>query len=202
MKFQILILTQQSRSKMLDQLLSVLTPQCEGREAVISVRNSDPSLSLGANREIMRREASGEYIAFVDDDDLVSADYVSKILPLLDGSVDIVGFRLQQYADGRAMKPTCNRLSYGKWFEDAAGYYRDISHVCPMRRELALRVPMEGDFGEDRRWADAMRPLVKTDHFIDEVIYFYLWRKHKHDSVAWNEPYRMEMLQALRPVAV
>jgi len=55
-----------------------------------------------------------------------------------------------------------------------------------MRRELALQVPMSGWPGEDNRWADAIRELriVKTEHYINQTLYYYLTRTHKPELEA------------------
>jgi hypothetical protein len=129
----------------------------------------------------MIEDARGQYSNFIDDDDLIPANYVDRIYPLLDGSVDYVGFRLQMYVDDQKQQPTFHSLRYPEWNGDQDGWYRDISHINPIRRELALAVPMSGGHGEDHRWADALRAknIVKTEHFVDEVMYFYYFRSNK-----------------------
>jgi hypothetical protein len=130
----------------------------------------------------LRRASNAEYIAFVDDDDLVAPDYVSTILPLLDG-VDQIGFELQCYIDAVALpKKTIHSLRHTGWFENALGYFRDISHLNPMRRELALLEPMEGGHGEDKRWSDRMRGKVKTEHYIPRVMYHYYFNTKKNQG--------------------
>ena len=54
-----------------------------------------------------------------------------------------------------------------------------------MRRELALKAPMWGGFGEDSRWAGDMRALgvVKTEHYVEDVMYHYLSRTDKKDGI-------------------
>lgn len=185
MKWSILILTQPSRTEFLKRLLAMLEPQTAPfpDQIGIAIRVCDRELSLGENRQKMLEGAAGEYVCFVDDDDLVAPDYVAKILPLLDG-VDYIGFRLSLYNDGRPQSPTFHSLKYPNWFADAKGLYRDISHVNPIRRQLAIMCPMSGARGEDCRWSDAMRAknVVKTEHFIDEVMYHYYYRSNKSDG--------------------
>lgn len=188
MKWSILILTQPSRRELLKRLLAILLPQMTqfGHPLVELIINEfDAAKSLGANRQHLRESAKGEYLNFIDDDDLVALDYVPSVLPLLDG-VDYIGFRLQQFTDGKKLKPTFNSIRYQRWYDDDNGFYRDLSHVCPMRRELALLVPMTGNFGEDARWASELRELgvVKTEHFIDRVMYEYHYRSQKMDGPA------------------
>lgn len=180
----IMTLTLPERAEMLGRLRARLLPQLIGKPVAWDVRYDEPGMPLGDQRERMRREAGGEYISNVDDDDLVAEDYVGAILPLLDG-VDYIGFRLQAYEDRVALpKPTFHSLLCGGWFESAYGYHRDISHLNPMRRELALAVPMWGAFGEDSRWAGEMRAqgMVRTEHYVERVMYHYLSRPNKKDG--------------------
>lgn len=183
MRFDILILTMPTREKFLERLLECLSPQVDHKNSSIMIRMCDPELTLGENRDIMRRESTATYSAFVDDDDLVSPDYVSQILPLCDG-VDQIGFECEVWQDGVKMpQRDFHTLTAGAWIDTEHAFLRDISHLQPMRRELALSEPMEGGHGEDRRWADRMRGKVKTEHYIDKVLYFYLFRSRKQLSV-------------------
>jgi hypothetical protein len=185
MKFDILILTQPSRERYLARLLAVLKPQIETRPDVqVVTRIFSKSMDLGSNRQAMIDASDSEYSAFCDDDDLVDSHYVDKIYPLLDG-VDYIGFRLQLYVDGSPQKPTVHSLRYKEWNADKDGFYRDISHLNPIRRELAIQCRMSGGPGEDDRWATAMRAkgIVKTEHFVDSVLYYYFFRTNKNDNI-------------------
>jgi glycosyltransferase involved in cell wall biosynthesis len=181
-RWSILILTQASRAGYLHKLLNVLVPQVRNLPEVdVEIRVFDNSMDLGANRQAMIDKCEAEYVSFVDDDDLVSENYVSMIYPFLLGGIDMVGFRVYMTFDGVPQKPVIHSLACGGWREDGAAYYRDISHLNPMRRELVKQVPLEGGFGEDARWAAKMRELgiVRTEHFIDQDLYHYLYRTKK-----------------------
>lgn len=184
-KWSILILTQPSRARFLARLLNVLAPQVQGREEVeVVIRTHDCAVGgYGENAELLRQAARGVYQNFVDDDDIVSGTYVERILPLLDG-VDYIGFKFRWTCDGQPQKPWYVSLRYtsrcagqrdGAAVGDASGIYCDISHMGPMRRELALAVPWSGKGTADRRWVQGLRDLgiVKTEHFIDETLYHY-----------------------------
>jgi hypothetical protein len=207
MKLQILILTQPSRKEFLAQLHAILAPQIVAQ----GLRDSDPVGLLvhtqeegdlrpvGEKREELRQQATAEYISFVDDDDFVSPNYVAKILPLLDG-VDQVCFQVKMWDNGHALPLSYNSIRYGKWWNDSNGFYRDISHAMPMRRELALQVAMSGGFGEDFRWAAGMRNkgIIKSEHVINEPLYYYLIREPKRDATDAREPWRLKILADLK----
>lgn len=192
MKWEILILSQPSRVTYLERLLNQLMPQtmAHAKEVDWLVRTFDKSMSLGANRQAMREASTATYQNFVDDDDLVADDYVARILPLLN-EVDYVGFRLQAYENGVKLPgPTYHSLLCGGWWDKTfadgtKAWYRDISHLNPIRRELALAVPMWGGFAEDSRWANDLRALgiVRTEHYIEDVMYHYYSRTDKTDGV-------------------
>ena len=181
MKWSICILTQPSRELYLSGLLALFSPE-RPADVELKVKFFDRSRSLGANRQQMIEESTGTYVNFIDDDDKVARDYVETIYPLLDG-VDYIGFQVQTYFDGVPQKLTYHTLRCGGWSEDERGYYRDLSHINPIRRELALLVPFEGGVGEDHRWADRLRETnaVLTENYIDRVMYHYYFRTKKQD---------------------
>lgn len=195
MKLDILCLTMPTRRKFLARLMERLEPQLYGswsasKKVKITTMMHNPAVSLGENRQRMRESSKADYVCFVDDDDMVAENYVDRILPLLDG-VDYVGFRLQAYEDGVPLPgPTYHSLLCGGWFDKTyadgtKSWHRDISHLNPIKRELALAVPMYGGFAEDSRWSGELRRLgiVKTEHYIEEVMYHYLSRTDKKDGV-------------------
>ena len=210
MKWQIIILTKSERREFLDQLLSCLEPQInklglnkfEQVDILIHTDNwkEPPYIGVGGKREVARKKATGDYICWFDDDDLPAPDYISSILPLLDG-IDYIGFNLETYVDKRYIGPTYHSLRHSGWTDDYhdPAHFRDISHLNPMRRELAMLKPFGGPIGEDHRWADSLRGLVKTEHNVDRVLYYYFSRTKKNDAVDAHDPWRIEWLERLRP---
>lgn len=172
----ILIATLGQRQERFQRLLNYLLPQVReatGRVNVLAYWNNGER-PLAEVRQALVDEADGTFVSFIDDDDLVAATYVQRILPLLASPIDYVGFRLQCYVDGVPLKPTYHSLRYSQWYDDQRGYYRDISHLNPVRRELAL----QADFRktqppEDVAWADQLRGLLKEELYVDDVMYQY-----------------------------
>lgn len=169
MKWTIGVLTVPEREGLFGRIHRILTRQSAGLDIEILVAD-DPHESVAAKRQWCLDNAAGEYICFVDDDDLVPPYYVESIYPLLDG-VDYIGFQLQLYINGLSMKPTYHSLRYDKWSEDDQGYYRNVSHLNPIRTEIARQGRYEGGYSEDSRWAKQVHP--KTEHYIDKVMYEY-----------------------------
>lgn len=180
MKWSILILTMPERSFLLCRLLKNLIPQLEPWPDIeLIVKTFDERYSLGENREQLRKMATGEYLNFIDDDDLITDNYVVAIRPLLDG-IDYISFPVQSYTDGQeSWKFDYSLKCSGPY--GVMSQFRDISHLHPMRRELSLAVPMEGGREEDIRWANRLRELgiVRTEHHISETLYIYLYLTKK-----------------------
>jgi hypothetical protein len=227
--WSILILTMPPRAAMLARLMDVLEPQVKAANSGVQaqrdagpnramregtaersgfpekveliIRESDANLPVGENREALRQRARGEYISFLDDDDLVPPHFVERILPCLDG-VDYVGFNQEQHIDGAFICIERRSLRFGRVGRIGAERFRDISHINPMRRELALAVPMTGWPAEDIRWADEIRKLsiVRTEHYLDETLYYYLTRTRKPEMKGLacplaKEPYPWRLMK-------
>jgi hypothetical protein len=174
--WDILIATLCSRTDRLSRLLDSLIPQVDeaGGEVHVTAYRNQGERPLAQVRQSLLEFSTAEYISFIDDDDAVPDDFVATILPLLDG-VDTINWRMQVYFDGRAQKPTYHGLKFGGWSEDADGWYRDISHLNPMRGELARQCTFITQPPEDWGWVQQMQRLVRTEHVIpyDRIMYHY-----------------------------
>lgn len=205
MKWQILILTQPSRGQFLLQLIPHIEKQRNGvSEVGVLLYMFDPKVDLGTNRTRMMQDATAEYINFVDDDDWIAPDYIPAILPLLDG-VDQIGYELKPYVREpygfRCSGREFHSLKSGRvWKKEGTHHFRNISHVNPIRRELALKIAMSGNTGEDHRWSMGMTKLgiVQREHYIDRIMYYYLWRPNKHDDKDATDPHRLAILEGIR----
>lgn len=184
-KWTVLIATLGEREPLLQRLLGGLLPQVDeaaGDVRVVAYWNNG-EIPLSHIRQGLLDHADSEYISFVDDDDLLPDYYVKRVLPLLDG-VDQVGWRMQAYWDGRELPPTFHSLKYGRWSEDGNGYYRDVTHLNPVRTELAKRADfLNTQPPEDVAWVDQLRPHIKTEHYIEECMYYYHFTQ---DNSKWH----------------
>lgn len=173
MKWSICIITVLERELELRRIKGILEYQIGDRND-IEVLIYGSSEGIGTKRQWCLEHARGNYINFVDDDDIVAHDYIDTIYPLLDG-VDYIGFDLQLYKGGKKQKLTHHSLKNKEWHEDGYGYYRDISHLNPMRRAIASQAIFDGQASEDFRWANKLRGIPKTEYYIDRPMYFYFY---------------------------
>src|SRR5688572_9870465 len=96
-----------SRRKLLARLLARLRPQLVEGVAVLTLEDGrlPPKMlppSVGAKRQRLIHHADAPWISFVDGDDLISSEYVSRILAVIDSEdpPDVIGFRLRYWVDG------------------------------------------------------------------------------------------------------
>lgn len=188
-KLSILIATVGERDKRFRRLVNQLKPQVQrlhGQVEVLVYWNNFES-SIARIRQKLVDEARGKYICFIDDDDAIPSYYCDRILNALKINPDYVGWKMQCWFNGEKMKPTFHSIEYKSWSDNSAGYYRNISHLNPVKRSIALMAEFDHETGpEDYSWAQRVAPFVNTEYYIEECMYNYF--ASTADSV-WNKKY-------------
>ena len=101
MKLSILILSITDRAEQLKKLTDELDIQIElynlkdSVEILTEIDNKEKT--IGDKRNIVKAKAKGEYICFIDDDDMVSEDYLSEIFIATESNPEIITFQVQRY---------------------------------------------------------------------------------------------------------
>jgi glycosyltransferase involved in cell wall biosynthesis len=151
-----------------------------------------PGLESHAKRQELIESSAADYVCDMDDDDWPAPDYVSSIMKALRSRPDYVGFQVSWTRDGNPHGDGVARhsLEYDRYSTEAP-WTRDITHLNPLRRELALLADWRGLIDED--WSACLRlsGRVKTQVMIDRVLYYY-----RHDTAdnfytertAWDRP--------------
>jgi GT2 family glycosyltransferase len=175
-----------SRKPWLDRLMATLSPQfTDGIEALLAVDAGQRS--VGEKRQRLLEQARGDFIVFIDDDDLVSPNFLRRILGAIQRNpkTDAITFLSQRYCDG-IFEANCrysitSQSNVGFVIIDGIkSYQRWPYHVTPIRRELALQVGFpDQDHREDTEFAERLRPLLHSEEFIPEVLYTYFYRSDR-----------------------
>jgi hypothetical protein len=201
----ILIPTISPREELFQRLLRTLLPQLDahgGLVRVIAWRN-DGHPSVGEIRDgLLARahETGAEYVSFVDDDDLVSNHYVDLITEALAERPDHVGFQMEFINAAGGHEIVDHSLRHGRWARVDGQLRRDFTHVDPIRTEHARRgrfANARAGRAEDRAWVKQIRPLLRTEVYIDKILYRYLWSA---ETSAWQRPEMIVPSGTPRPV--
>lgn len=182
MLFEILIPTMPARSAMLQGLLAVLEIQMVPGVAWLT---DDGPGSIGTKRQRMIEAATADYVAFVDDDDMVAPDYIARIMPCLESRPDCVGITMHVTMDGKDWNPL-PIFQHSLRFRENTNWHgqeRTPHHLCPIRRDLCiLRRFSDKRWGEDYDFAMGILPVLQTETWSgDDPIYFYDYRTKKDD---------------------
>ncbi len=188
-KLSILVCSLKRREHYLKRLMSVLMPQRDRfiNEVEIITASDEGETSIGAKRNALIVNSNGEYITFVDDDDVVSEDYVELILNAIKDKPDVVGIHLLHFEDGVHKGLTYHSLKYDHWWDEVnkdnpqlKNYYRNPNHLNPVRKEYAVRTMFpEINMGEDKHYSMGILKYLKTESYIPKPIYTYLFRTRK-----------------------
>jgi hypothetical protein len=181
LSWQVLITSIPHRHDKLLALLDALDKQAQPGFGVLLYRDNLQQ-PVAVKRQVLLEAATANYVSFVDDDDEVPGWFVFTIMSALSLQPDYVGFPVACYVDGGFEKTAEHSLRYTQWQTWPERYVRDITHLNPLRRELALLgrfdekdgIADDGR-GEDGRWADSVRAsgLVREEEWISQVMYRY-----------------------------
>lgn len=170
------------RAPLLKKLLAALRKQIK-RHPAAALLVDDGAGSIGAKRQRMMESATADYICFVDDDDRISSDYLDRIMPCLSSGPDVVGITMNVKMDGKDYYPS-PIFPHSLRFRDNTGWgnsNRPPHHLCPMRREIALRSRFPDlMWGEDYNFALGVLPHLHTEEWSgDDPLYFYDYYSRK-----------------------
>jgi glycosyltransferase involved in cell wall biosynthesis len=206
-KLSILIITIPSRADKLQRLLDILNPQlpADGSVEIIvkeELPSNDGGPTIGANRNAALADASGDYVSFIDDDDLVPKYYVERILKAIrpiesledydnwnstlddlpsweemEGMTpDVVGIHGHYILGQNAPELFVHSIKYKEWKTVDGIHYRCPNHLNPVKRTIALQLPYpDKNYGEDVDYSMRLLPLLNTEVMVDDcIMYFYL----------------------------
>lgn len=180
--FEVLVPTLPNREFYLSRLMTVLEPQFANHPNACYVCDWGEG-SIGPKRQRMMETSKADYVAFVDDDDLVSADYLDRIMPCLASGPDVVGITMHVKMDGRDWHPSPIFRHSLRFRENTGWSHNDRTphHLCPMRRGIAVRSRFPDlMWGEDYNFALGVLPHLHTEEWSgDEPLYFYEYRSRK-----------------------
>lgn len=195
------VLTTGWRQAKFRALMDVLLPQAKQFGAEVIGLYNHGEYRVPVMRQRLLESASREYVAFVDDDDMVSPDYIYEIYKALEHEPDTVGFQVRlQLRD---------QLSVCSWVEARRAGFKDCGQpgcdtcirgvkdgvwhepwgiMTPTRTKLARICRFDtyaGRVGEDGWFRNQILPLLRHEVYIPCVLYHYQWDEHDSSQTGW-----------------
>jgi hypothetical protein len=135
----------------------------------------DREMTIGEKRELLYKRANGLYSWQIDDDDDISDNALNMIAKAMAEGPDCITYLEHCTINGKQYLSN-HSLQYQDWADNQDGYdfvrtpyMKDVIKTGIARKVLIDHVR----YGEDHIWSRALKPFLKTEVHIDQVIYLY-----------------------------
>jgi hypothetical protein len=201
-KFSVLILSIPTRFDVVKPLFEKLLNQIGDRDDVEILSLVDnKSLHIYEKRNELLDIARGSHIAWLDDDDDITDDYIDKITQAIENnpSADVISFNQTCYLDGKKalvfakMGNPQNEVMLDPYNPSK---YKDTLrlpwHWCVWKASLAKSEEFRERYAhgtlqqsyEDLDWLNRLYPKVKNSVYLeDEWLHIYRWSPETSESV-------------------
>lgn len=175
----VLILTLPTRIDSYSNLIKRLNKQVLDNNLIDKVQIltfcDTKEISVGEKRNILLNKSCGKYVCFIDDDDVISDDYLIKLISGINSGADVVTF-CGDYVENTLRTPFSISMVHRGNYNEPNIFYRLPNHLCPVKREIALSsLFTDKNFGEDSDYAERINKQIKNEFHIQEKLYFYMY---------------------------
>jgi glycosyltransferase involved in cell wall biosynthesis len=184
MKLSVLIASLESRNDLFKRVFTDLKNQINSNnysdivEVITLVDNAE--LTIGEKRNILKSKAKGEYICFVDDDDLLPNYYLKEIVDKLNSGYDLINFYVEHRVDGSYKKLICPNVGIDSIEINGCLFWVNMLHLCPHKKSIADLVKFPNiNFCEDLEYSRELKTHIKNTFFIEKIMYHYDYKSNK-----------------------
>jgi hypothetical protein len=143
--------------------------------------------TVGLKRQNLLDISVGKFIAYLDDDDNISDNYIEKIVESikLNPTVDVISFN--QEAKINQYNPVI--VYFGLQYENTefipnTPIYRKPFHMCAWNTKIAKQVKFKDiSLTEDWCWIESLCKIAKTEHHINEILHYYVFNNDTTTSI-------------------
>ncbi len=132
--------------------------------------------TIGEKRDALVQMSRGEFVAFCDDDDLVSDDYLQLLTDTIDVATprtSVITFDQRAVVNGVEAICSFSLKHPNEPFKQPA-FKRSAWHVCAWRGDMARRVRFPStNYGEDWNWAKHLVMDATGEIHISKVLHTY-----------------------------
>lgn len=162
---------------LLNSLEKQMTPDVE-----IVVNLDSGRKSIGEKRNEMTHGCKGLYCASIDDDDRVSAEYISLLLKGIETEPDCCSLIGTYTKNGRHPQLFKHSIEYDGWYTKGNIMYRFINHLNCIRTSIARQMVYPAtNHGEDKSFSEQLQAsgLLKLEYKIEKMLYIYDYQTNK-----------------------
>lgn len=185
----LLIPTLKNREHKLNQLIDELQNQIEYLQAenvVQLIKFTDQGeRTIGEKRNHLIHAAKGDYVAFIDDDDMVPTNYIQLLLSAIQDKPDCCSLNGILSVPGRQPKLFKHSIKYNGWYEEKGILYRFPNHLNCVKTSIAKQIIFPDiSYAEDKKYSELLQSsgLLKKEAVIEDTLYYYNYTP-KHGNI-------------------
>lgn len=147
------------------------------REVEILV-DSREDITVGQKRQALLERTRGLYVAFIDDDDWVSHDYIDRVVGALRNNpgTDCASLKGVMTTAGAVPETFEHSIKHMEWRSEDGAHYRSPNHLNAVRRDLALKVGFPSlSHAEDFDYSKRLRPLLQREASTGDADLYHYW---------------------------
>jgi len=136
------------------------------------------------------KNAQGEYVGFLDDDDMVSNDYVESLTKAMtETPADVITFDQHCTVNGEEFAVNFKVGNPHEPFVPGSGIpmiKRPPYHMCFWHSKIAKNIQFrQSSYGEDLDWISRMLPYVTSETHIDKMLHYYRYSDSTSESIQY-----------------
>ena len=180
--FSVLICTIPERETDFEELWNHLSklrnglPESLKKKVEIVAISDNRKMTIGDKRNLLLDNSVGDYVAFIDDDDWVSNNYLLKILWEIKKGPDAIGFNVkcENYPKPGFFSIATVGMIEHNWEEIDGEIFRPPYHKTPVKATIAKAARFPSiSYAEDAEYSRRIRPMIHKVEFIPESLYIY-----------------------------
>jgi glycosyltransferase involved in cell wall biosynthesis len=152
------------------------------KKVEIIVKKDNKEISIGEKRDIMYKQCKGKYSVQIDDDDMISPDYVEQILKAAETDTDCITYMEHCTIDGKKSKSLFT-LKFPQWADlktpvNGCIRVRTPFFKTPIKTKICKKIGVKDmRFGEDHDFSKRIYANLISEYFINEDLYYYQYTR-------------------------
>lgn len=152
---------------------------------VVGWEVDNKEMTIGEKRQRLYQKSEGLYSLQIDDDDDLAPGSLVKILEAIKQGPDCVTYLEYCSMNGKSYLAD-HSINYPGWADNQFGYdfvrtpyFKDV-----IRTDIAQSVTVPfSRYGEDHEWSKALKPHLRNEIHLQEIIYLYQHNSKPQDHL-------------------